>query len=57
MLTEGEKMLEKLNPRYAEEKNQARTMVELQDRVNNQDKKLDEMRTMMDKILSAVGSK
>lgn len=57
VLTEGEKMLEKLNPRYAEEKNQARTMVELQDRVNNQDKKLDEMRTMMDKILSAVGSK
>jgi len=57
VLTEGEKMLETLNPRYAEEKNQARTMVELQNRVNNQDKKLDEMKTMMDKILTAVGSK
>jgi len=57
VLTEGEKMLETLNPRYAEEKNQARTMADLQNRVNNQDKKLDEMRTMMDKILSAVGPK
>lgn len=57
VLTEGEKMLETLNPRYAEEKNQARTMVELQTRVNNQDKKLDEMKTLMDKILAAVGSK
>lgn len=56
-IVEGEKMVETLNPRYAEEKAQARTIVDLQNRVNNQDKKLDEMKTMMDKILTAVGSK
>ena len=57
VLTEGEKMLETLNPRYAEEKNQARTMAELQNRVNDQDKKLDDMKALMDKILTAVQPK
>ena len=57
VLTEADAMLELLNPRYAEEKNQARTMMALQERVNNQDKKLDEMMARMDKVLAAVTPK
>lgn len=41
VLAEGEKAMETLNPQYAEGKKQARTIKDLQDRQNAQDKKLD----------------
>ena len=47
VLTEGEKMLETLNPSYAEGKQQARTIKQLEERQAATDKKLDD-------ILSAI---
>lgn len=47
VLTEGEKMLETLNPSYAEGKQQARTIKQLEERQAATDKKLDA-------ILSAI---
>ena len=41
VIQESEKMLEILNPRYAEEKKQARTIKDLQERQNITDQKLD----------------
>lgn len=41
VLTEGEKMLETLNPQYAENKAQAKSILDLQERQDKQDKKLD----------------
>ena len=41
VLKEGEKMLELLNPTYAENKKNARTIRDLQERADAQDKKLD----------------
>lgn len=41
VLKEGEKMLEALNPTYAENKKNARTIKDLQERADAQDKKLD----------------
>jgi hypothetical protein len=41
VLKEGEKMLEVLNPTYAENKKNARTIRDLQERADAQDKKLD----------------
>ena len=41
VISEGEKVMEKLNPQYAENKKQARIVKELQDRADAQDKKLD----------------
>lgn len=43
VITESEKMLETLNPRYAEEKRQARTINDLKTRQDATDKKLDEI--------------
>ena len=43
VITESEKMLETLNPRYAEEKRQARTINDLRNRQDATDKKLDEI--------------
>lgn len=47
VLKEGEKMLESLNPQYAENKAQARTIKDLQERADAQDKKLDEILSFM----------
>lgn len=47
VLTEGEKIMEQLNPQYAEGKRQARTIADLQERADKQDKKLDEILTFM----------
>jgi len=43
VLTEGEKMLETLNPSYAEGKQQARTIKQLEERQAATDKKLDDI--------------
>lgn len=46
----GEQMLESLNPSYAEGKQQARTIKALQDRVTEQDRKLDDILTILQKL-------
>ena len=45
-----EKMMETLNPQYAENKQQARTIKDLQERQNAQDKKLDDILTILQKM-------
>lgn len=50
VLTEGEKMLETLNPRYAEEKKQARTIKSLEDRQAATDQKLDSILSILQKL-------
>ena len=47
VLTEGEKMLETLNPRYREEKERDRSIKSLEERQDKTDKKLD---TILDKL-------
>jgi hypothetical protein len=47
VLKEGEKVMEQLNPQYAEGKRQARTIADLQERADKQDKKLDEILSFM----------
>lgn len=47
---EGEKMLETLNPRYAEEKRQARTIEELERKQEQTDKKLDSILSILKKL-------
>ena len=47
---EGEKMLEVLNPRYAEEKRQARTITELEKRQAATDQKLDNILSILQKL-------
>lgn len=48
ILEEGEKVKELLNPQYAEGKRQARTIKDLQDRADAQDKKLDKILSRLD---------
>ena len=50
VLAEGEKMLEILNPRYAEEKRQSRTISELEKRQNATDQKLDSILAILQKL-------
>lgn len=50
VIAESEKMLEVLNPRYAEEKKQARTIKDLQERQNVTDQKLDTILTILKKL-------
>lgn len=50
VLAEGEKMLEVLNPRYAEEKRQSRTISELEKRQNATDQKLDSILAILQKL-------
>ena len=45
-----EKMMETLNPQYAENKQQARTIKDLQERQNAQDKKLDDIYSLLQKM-------
>ena len=51
VLKEGEKMLETLNPTYAENKRNARTIKDLQERADAQDKKLDSISAQNQRIL------
>ena len=48
--TEGEKMLEVLNPRYAEEKKQARTITDLEKRQAATEQKLDSILAILTKL-------
>lgn len=50
VLKEGEKMLETLNPRYAEEKRQAKTIKTLEERQAATDAKLDSILSILQKL-------
>lgn len=50
VISESEKMLEILNPRYAEEKKQARTISDLERRQSETDKKLDTILGILQKL-------
>ena len=50
VLKEGEKMLEVLNPTYAENKRNARTIKDLQERADAQDKKLDSILSILTEL-------
>lgn len=50
VITESEKMIEVLNPRYAEEKKQSRTISELEKRQNATDQKLDSILAILQKL-------
>lgn len=50
VIAESEKMLETLNPRYAEEKKQARTIKSLEERQAATDQKLDSILTILRKL-------
>jgi hypothetical protein len=50
VIAESEKMIETLNPQYAENKQQARTIKDLQERQNAQDKKLDDIYSLLQKM-------
>lgn len=49
-IPEYEKMMETLNPQYAENKQQARTIKDLQDRADKQEKMLTDIYAMMQKM-------
>ena len=50
VIAESEKMIEVLNPRYAEEKRQARTISDLERRQADTDKKLDSILAILQKL-------
>lgn len=50
VINESEKMMETLNPQYAENKQQARTIKDLQDRADRQDKKLDDIFSLLQRM-------
>ena len=52
VLKEGEKMLETLNPRYAEEKKRDRSIKSLEERQDAQDKKLDKILAFIQELSS-----
>lgn len=56
VIAESEKMLEVLNPRYAEEKRQARTISDLEKRQADTDKKLDSILSILQKLDSPSSS-
>ena len=56
VIAESEKMLEVLNPRYAEEKKQARTITDLERRQSETDKKLDAILGILQKLDSPASS-
>ncbi len=53
VISESEKMMETLNPQYAENKQQARTIQDLQQRADAQDKKLDDIYSLLKKMSGA----
>ena len=50
VISESEKMMETLNPQYAENKQQARTIQDLQERADKQEKLLADIYSMVQKI-------
>lgn len=52
VLTEGEKMLETLNPRYKEEKDRDRSIKSLEERQDKTDKKLDTILEKLDELFA-----
>jgi hypothetical protein len=50
VIMESEKMMEALNPRYAEEKKQARTIKSLEERQSATDEKLEKILTILQKL-------
>lgn len=50
VIAESERMMETLNPQYAENKQQARTIKDLQERADKQDKKLDDIYSLLQKM-------
>lgn len=54
---EGEKMIEVLNPRYAEEKRQARTISDLEKRQTESERKLDSILSILQKLDSPTQTK
>ena len=50
VISESERMMETLNPQYAENKQQARTIKDLQERADRQDKKLDDIYSLLRKM-------
>lgn len=56
VIAESEKMLEVLNPRYAEEKKQARTIKALEERQSATDAKLDSILSILQKLDSPTPS-
>ena len=56
VIAESEKMLEALNPRYAEEKKQARTIKSLEERQSATDAKLDSILNILRKLDSPAPS-
>lgn len=56
VVTEGEKMLETLNPRYADEKKQARTIKALEEKQSETDKKIEDLKKQNDEMLSMLKS-
>ena len=52
VLDEGERMMETLNPRYAEEKERDRTIKALEQRQDAQDKKLDKILSRLDEFFA-----
>ena len=50
VIAESDAMIETLNPQYAESRQQARTIRDLQDRQNAQDKKLDDIYSLLQKM-------
>lgn len=57
VLEEGEKMLESLNPSYAEGKQQARTITALQGRMDEQERKLDSILSILQKLDAPAAKK
>lgn len=57
VIAESEGIMEALNPQYAENKQQARTIKDLQERADKQDKKLDDIYTLLQKISSETPPK
>lgn len=55
VVSESEKMLEVLNPRYAEEKKQARTIKSLEERQTATDAKLDSILSILRKLDAPAG--
>jgi hypothetical protein len=50
VISESEKMMETLNPQYAENKQQARTIQDLQERADKQEKMLSDIYALVQKI-------
>ena len=50
VISESEKMMETLNPQYAENKQQARTILDLQERADKQEKMLSDIYALVQKI-------